>query len=461
MNVAEPSPTPRADLVRSLPVRPTEQVPPGLTGSKGAPFFGHTLSFLKDARELVWSEAREHGLDFRLRMFGLPLVVVGHPDQVKTVLMDRDKNFSSKLGWHNAIGELFARGLMLRDFEEHRTHRKIMQIAFRADAMRGYLDMMNPIIEGGLDQWAARPEFRFYDAIKQLTLDIAADVFVGVQLGAEADRINQAFVDSVQASIALVKKEVPFLSYKRGMDGRRLLEQFFAERIDDRRRGNGRDMFSEFCRATTDEGESFSDQDIVDHMIFLLMAAHDTTTSSLTSVIWALAQNQEWQEHLRDEALSIGGDHLTWEDRDRVVLGELAFKEALRMFPPVPFISRRSMDTCQLGEHELPANSGVAVCSLVTHFAEEFWTDPMTFDPERFTKERAEDRAHSHVYYPFGGGAHTCLGMHFAYSQVKAFLHQFLRRFRVHLPEGYELDMQPVPIPKPKDGLPVRLEPLE
>ena len=94
----------------------------------------------------------------------------------------------------------------------------------------------------------------------------------------------------------------------------------------------------------------------------------------------------------------------------------------------------------------------------MTHQLEELWTEPKRFDPERFSPERAEDKQHSHAYYPFGGGAHMCIGMHFAGLQVKAFLVQFLRRFRVSVPDGYEPPMTPIPIPKPKDGLPVRLE---
>ncbi|REJ73054.1 MAG: cytochrome P450 [Acidobacteria bacterium] len=443
----------RLSAVPNPALRGNDSVP----GDDGRPVVGHTLDFVRDARALVHGMAAEHGPNFRLRMFGHPVFVVGHPDAVRTVLMDAEKNFSSRLGWQHAIGELFARGLMLRDFEEHRVHRKIMQIAFRADAMRGYVDMMNPLIERGLDGWSGRDELRFYDAIKQLTLDLGAAVFVGTELGAEADRINEAFVDSVQASIAIVKREVPLLSYRRGMQGRRLLERFFAERIPERREGDGRDMFSEFCHATTEDGDSFDDQQIVDHMIFLLMAAHDTTTSSLTSMAWALAQYPEWQERLRREMDAVEGRYLSWSDRDALEQTSWVFKEALRLFPPVPFIGRRAVRDCELGGVQIPANSAINVCSLVTHYLGEFWTRPFDFDPERFSRERREDKRHSHSWYAFGGGAHTCLGMHFADLQVKAFLLQFLRRFRIELPPGYQLRMRPIPIPKPSDGLPLRL----
>ncbi|HVS13433.1 MAG TPA: cytochrome P450 [Thermoanaerobaculia bacterium] len=455
------SSTPLADEARRLPPAPTGlDAMAHLPGERGTPLVGHTLQFVRDARELVARMRDAHGATFRVSMFGFPVLVVGHPDHVKRALMDPGKDFSSRLGWQHAIGELFCDGLMLRDFDEHRLHRKLMQVAFRTEAMRTYLDRMNPLIERGIARWSATPELRFYPAIKQLTLDLAADVFLGMPLGAEADRLNQAFVDSVQASIALIKKPVPPFSYWRGMRGRRLLEEFFARRIADRRDSDGADMFTQLCQATTDEGERFSDREIVDHMIFLLMAAHDTTTSSITTLIWSLAQHPEWQERLREEHAGLGGGALAYDHKDRLPLTEQAFKEALRMYPPVPFIGRRTVREVELDGLRLPKNAGVSVCSLVTHFLPELWSEPHRFDPDRFSPERAEDRRHSHAYYPFGGGAHMCLGMHFAHLQVKAFLVQLLARYRVHLAPGQRVEMVPIPIPKPRNGLPVRLEAL-
>jgi cytochrome P450 len=449
--------TPLADAVR-LPAAPTRSTG-SAPGEAGRAVVGHTLEFVSDAKALVDRMRARYGPTFRITMFGYPVLVVGDPDLVREVLLDRDRTFSSRLGWHHAIGELFARGLMLRDFDDHRFHRRIMQTAFRADAMRGYLERMNPLFERGIAGWGDIPSFRFYPAVKQLLLDVAADVFLGVPLGAEADRINRSFVDAVQASIALLKSEVPPFSYWRGMRGRRFLERFFTELVPARREAGraGGDLFTELCRATSEQGERFDEREIVDHMIFLLMAAHDTTTSSITTLVSFLARYPEWQGRLRAEARSLGMPSLGWEQRDLPVETTWAFQEALRLHPPVPFIGRRTVRACRLGGFELPENAALNVCSLVTHFLEDWWTEPQRFDPERFAPGRAEDRRHSHSYYPFGGGAHMCLGMHFAYLQMKAFVHQFLLRYEFRLSPGQRVETRPIPIPKPKGGLPLRL----
>jgi cytochrome P450 len=95
----------------------------------------------------------------------------------------------------------------------------------------------------------------------------------------------------------------------------------------------------------------------------------------------------------------------------------------------------------------------------LTHSLPEWWTNPSEFDPERFSDERAEHKRHRFSWVPFGG-AHMCLGMHFAYMLVKAILHPLLASSRLTVADGYQMQYQQVPIPKPKDRLPLTLEPI-
>ena len=112
-------------------------------------------------------------------------------------------------GWDPLIGPFFDRGVMLMDFEEHRHHRRIMQQAFKRERLVAYLDKMNPAIARGIARWRPEPGFELYRATKQLTLDIATEVFVGGELGAKADRLNRAFIDCVVGGQALIRADVP------------------------------------------------------------------------------------------------------------------------------------------------------------------------------------------------------------------------------------------------------------
>lgn len=428
-----------------------------IPGEDGLPWFGNAFEFLRDPRAMRRRLRETYGPVSRTKFLGETSVTLAGADALQLVLLDRGKNFSSELGWDHVLGRLFTRGLMLLDFDEHRYHRRIMQVAFKREALEHYMDSMNAVVAQTIPKWEREPDFRFYPAIKQLTLDNAAVAFLGLELGPEADRLNRAFVDAVAASVALVRVPVPGLAFWKGLKGRELLTAFFARQIPERRGTDGRDMFTQLCNATTEDGEAFTDQDIVDHMIFLMMAAHDTLTSSLTTAVYGICAHREWQDKLREEALALGKRRVEYDDLGDLELGERVFNEALRLWGPVPYIPRRALRAFEYAGHTIPANTQISISPDGAHYDPTIWSEPTRFDPDRFSPERAEHKRHPFAFAPYGGGAHKCIGMHFAQILAKVFLFHFVQRYECRLPEGYEYDVQQVPIPKPRDGLPVGL----
>ncbi|MEX6725094.1 cytochrome P450 [Parapedomonas caeni] len=430
-----------------------------IPGETGWPVIGTTLRVLADPHGYGQHLYNKYGPVYRTRSFGMDNVALAGPDGNELVLFDRDRLFSSRHGWGPVLDLLFPRGLMLMDFDEHRLHRRMLSVAFKTEPMRHYLDALNDGIARRIALWRKTGEFLFYPAIKALTLDLAATSFLGIPWGPEADRINQAFVDMVAASIAVIRKPLPGTLMARGVRGRKFMSAFFAREIPARRGASGDDIFTQLCNATDDDGRTFSDQEIIDHMIFLMMAAHDTLTSSVTSMVYFLARDPEWQQRLREELASAvdDGGNLAYERLGDVQLTEYAFKEALRINAPVPSIPRRALRDFEFKGYHIPAGTMVGVSPLFTHRMPEIWPEPMAFDPWRFTPANSAGR-HKYAWVPFGGGGHMCLGLHFAYMQAKAFLGHLLVHNRVRLPAGYQPEWQLWPMCKPRDGMPVIVE---
>ena len=374
------------------------------------------------------------------------------------VLFDREQNFSAKQGWERVLAELFPRGLMLRDGDDHRLHRRLMLPAFRKEALTRYYDKMQPRIASAIEQWSASGDLLFYPAIKRLTLEIAADVFLGAQLSSEVEQISKDFTDLVAASVAVIRAPIIGIKYARGLRARARLARFIAQRIGQRRAGSGQDLFTQLCQARTEAGEHYSDDEIVDHLIFLMMAAHDTTTSAITTIVYALAKHPQWQDTLRAEARLFGEHPPAYDELARMTQIELVFKEALRLYQPLPTIVRRAIKDCEIHGYKIPAGTPVSVFPILVHRSAQWWTDPDSFDPMRFSPERAEHRRHPFAWAPFGGGAHMCLGLHFAEMQVKAVLQPLLRNHQWSLAAGYQPPYLYAPIAKPKDGLPIHLK---
>src|SRR6202140_2075030 len=261
-----------------------------IPGDEGWPIIGKTLEVLADPKGHVEKHSAKYGLVYRSHLFGETSLVLLGPEANELVLFDQSKLFSSTLGWGRILGLLFPRGLMLLDFDEHRLHRRALSVAFKSGPMKSYLTELDKGIAGRVAQWKAQPgPMLLYPAMKQLTLDLAATSFLGADIGPEVDDITRAFVDMVAASGAVIRKPIPGTQMARGVNGRKRIIAYFSEQIPIRREKGGEDLFSQLCQATHEDGALLSTQDIVDHMSFLMMAAHDTLTSSLTSFVAALA----------------------------------------------------------------------------------------------------------------------------------------------------------------------------
>jgi len=409
-----------------------------------------------DMRSSLERMHRRYGNGVMHRAGPIDMVNLFGPDANRLVLLDREGLFSSRKPWMAIMGRIFPNGLLLRDGAEHKHQRKIMHEAFKRGALRSYSERMNPMIEAGIEDWGgARKAFQSY---KALTLDIAASIFVGVDLGAETRRMNGVFEDMVAASMSIVRLPIQGLEFKRGLDGRSFLARYFRELLPKKRADAGADMLSRLARAQNESGDRLADQDVIDHMIFLMMAAHDTTTSSLTSMTYELARHPEWQERVRDEAFALDKPWLDFEDVERQTTLTLVMKETLRRYPPLPVIPRIAERDFEFEGRRVPAGAMVVVAPIHTHHMPEWFPAPDVFDPERFAPERAEHERHTHAWIPFGGGPHHCLGLRFAETQIKSVMHQLVRRYRFRVEPGYRMPVQQAPISKPRDGLPVTFE---
>ena len=433
-----------------------------IPGSYGLPLIGRTFQFVMNPFEVLDNSYRRYGPVSKASLTFQKFVVALGPEYIQQLMLDSDKAFSARMGYDAPLGDFFAGGLLMRDFDEHKFHRRIMQTAFKIDAMRTYVAQMHPIIDDQLGQWGKDQAFQFYPNIKTLLLDVGAKVFLGMDMeGAATKALNQSFLDMNEGVLALIRKDWPGLLYRKGMNGRRELEKFFLGLVPERRGAQGNDMATFFANEKTEEGEYFSDKIVGEHLIFLLLAAHDTTTSALTMATYYLAHDQQWQNRLREELQGLGKQDLDYDDLGNSVPDlDHCFKQVLRMNPPVPMLMRRTIKETEVGGYRLEPHTMVQISPLYTQRMEQWWTNPHSFDPDRFARE--EHKQHSFLWAPFGGGAHKCIGLHFADMLFKCALSKLLLnyRFRFAREEQYPGRIQHFPFAKPMDNLPLVLEPL-
>ena len=427
--------------------------------SKGMPLVGHMYWFTNDTLKWLEDQYKQFGPVFKLKAMNREVVMLLGPDANRLLLQNEDKVFSNFLAYGPTIKNLLDDNVLSLDFAHHKHTRKTLQAAFKQPAVEGHIELMNPMIQNGLNNWPLNKTIKSTQYIRKLLLDTGASVFLGLDMGKDAERMNQAFVDLVGGGAAYFRFEkIPFSPYAKALRARKVMEEFIYRSINERRKTGteGRDIFSQLCNARDEQGNYLTDREVCNQIIFVLFAAHDTTSSALSSTFYALATNKAWQQELREEMFSLHKENLEFTDFDKLEKTGWTLQEALRMYPPAPFFPRYALKEFEFAGYQIPANTPLMGNAPFTHYMPEYWSHPYTFDPLRFSPERAEDKKDFFQYVPFGGGAHKCLGLHFSQVQGKMFLFHFLKNYAIDKnPKLKAFNYRNFPLTFPTDGLPL------
>jgi cytochrome P450 len=374
--------------------------------------------------------------------FGLDTIVcVSDPDVFTAIARNEDRAWSSALAWG-----VFFEGInpssptldtpVNLDFEPHAEARKLLQPAFSPSAMTGYLEAASPRFEEAVERWVKSGTVRFKTDIRRLLATVSSSIFTGIDDEAEGRMLDRALAAFWKAPFAFMKNPWLSLTWRKAMRGHETLRDALEPKVAERRARGGSDLFSRLCDASRG-ADWLDDAGLVRLFIGVMAAAFDTTSLALTSMVYLLAKHPEWQERLREEARSVSSGRVSYEASKRLVDTERVWKETLRLFPVAADIPRVALRDVDILGHRVPA--GTFVLAMMGPILQDpsIWTDPLRFDPERFSEARAEDKKNKGAFLPFGGGAHACIGMHLANVEAKVFCHTLLTRCRFHLEEDY------------------------
>ena len=416
--------------------------------SKGLPFIGHSIEFKNDALALTNRLREKHGDVLEISILNERVTMFSSPSATKQIFLDPEDNFSSKHGWEFSIGPTFENGLMLRDFDDHKYHRGLLQESFRRDALENYLEIIQPKIDHWIEKIKKEESFNLHENIKQLMFDIAVELFFDEVDDTKLNHLNQLFINSIKPATTIVRSPYPMTRMKKGLKARVELLEYFQEKSD-KIDLSKETLFADLVK-TNNEEAGLTNYEIAEHMIFLLLAAHDTTTSTLTSSIHFLAGDKSYQNKVKTESSTLSKTDIS--DLKNGIIGEALFNEAIRKYPPVPFSPRWVVRDAELDGYEILKNTYIAAGPLVLHNDERYWEDPLAFNPERF-----EDPTITHeAYFPFAGGAHTCLGKFFASYLFKNVVYKLVDNFQV-INTNEELKINPAPIPNPRKDVKIQV----
>jgi len=219
----------------------------------------------------------------------------------------------------------------------------------------------------------------------------------------------------------------------------RNLRQLLLEIIGKRRAagaGTTFDFLTMYMDATDKEGVPFTDGELLDELITLIVAGFETSANTLNWVWYLLAAHPQVEERLLHECLTIMPNVAAVSPESLVAMtyAQQVLEEALRLYPPVWLFTRRSHEDDELGDFDVPPGTDIYLSPYILHRTASIWPDPDSFDPDRFESARlaaAGVAKNDRPYFPFSLGPRRCLGEYFSFLEMKVHLGLLLPRFRM------------------------------
>ncbi|XP_050071858.1 cytochrome P450 4d2-like [Anopheles maculipalpis] len=473
-----------------------------LPGPRRWPFIGNVVSFLGAGPVEIFDQliafAATYGKVYKLDFFYDYTIVYSSPEAAEAIL--NSPTFAAKSQDYDKVSEWIGNGLLISRGQKWFTHRKVITPGFHFKILENFVPVFNRQAEAfcakmeRLTEGFSGEAINIFPELKLLTLGIICETAMGVEMDGKKHDTQQAYYTQIVEELSsilywrmfnvfvnvdalfrltstsrrfdeLVKKSWNFTLDM--IDKRRKINQLEEEKTDGSGELKEDEYFGKRKRALLDtlleariDGKPLTDEEIREEVDTFTFAGHDTTASAMTFILYNVAKHSMVQERIYQEIVNeIGTDfgELTLNSLNNLHYMELAIKESLRLFPPVPVIARIATGDTQLLSARITRGTSVAIDIFTMHHSSDYFPDAERFDPERFESARDTQTFNPYTYIPFSAGSRNCIGQKFAQYELKTTLVKLLQRFQIRLADAnYVPTLKAEIVLKPAEGLPLK-----
>ncbi len=436
--------------------RPT--LPPGPPGAG----FDTAVRVQRRPVELLRPLYHEYGPVFSMRIAGRPTVIAIGPDAARAINVQNPTAFSWRQGDFGVLTLVLGDSLITTDGAVHDRTRKLIMPGFHRRQISDSVDIMLAEATQGSAAWQSGATVDIYQWMRHAALRVSMRALLGLDpeaggVGRDAAGLFESALSFFGRSFVyhlLPGPHTPRAKVRREVEA---LGHIVAGQIEERERNgiDGRsDILSTLLVAEDEDGRRLTVDEIRDHLVTLMFGGHDTSSSTLSLLLYELARRPDLQGKLYEEqeANELTPDTLA----DGLPLLSACMDEALRLYPPVWISPRLTVEEVDVCGHVLPPETNVMLTSYVSHRLPEYFDAPDEFHPERFAPE-ARGRLTPGAYFPFGGGPRICIGKRFGQMMVKAMASVIIAGHEFSLAPGFDLKLLTSPTLSPGNGVPLLL----
>lgn len=438
---------------------------------RGHFLLGNLIAFRKDLFGTLTRWQEEYGDIVRFHLGWQIGHILSHPEMAYQLLIQNQSAFGkvSLDGQISALQLVLGSGLLISDGEFWRRQRRLMQPSFHRHKIAAMAKKILGAAERLLARWATYAPNKPIDVAHEMmdvTLDMISQSIFSRNVMGEFENLEPSLLmlERFVFNDTLQPVRLPFgWPPRRQKRALKIINNAIYTLVEERRASGKRydDLLDMLLHVRDkDTGEGMSDQEVRDEISTIFAAGHDTIAQALTWSWYLLAKHPHAQARLRAELSQVLGGHPpTLADLPKLSYTKQVLEEAMRLYPPSPFLFRFvKQDTMMNGFH-LPARSHIVLSIYHIHRHADFWIEPERFEPERFAPANQQER-HRLAYMPFGGGQRLCIGKHLALMEGQLLLAMIAQNYELRLPPDHKLELEMTTTLQPCGGLKMTWHPV-
>ena len=423
-------------------------------------FIKHSLEILKNPLPFHHKNFTEQGDIFKLKIgFTNSVFFCRDASFAEYVLQKNQKNYvKSKIQTEDLV-KYVGKGLLTSEGEHWKKQRKLIQPAFHKKYLENLLGTIRTAILSEYKKIEPDTSIDIFPILNDLAFQTVVKSLFSSAAGQE-DINRLQFITEAAQKMLVKELRQPYLGWWFNVSGkiekhidltkeaREILKRIVGERRISEEKNN--DLLDMLLDARYDDGNEMDEEQLIDEILILFTAGHETTSNALTFTCQLLAQHPEWQEKIYNEIIEVTND--TDDVMTAIMSSKICqqvLEESMRLYPPAYFIDRVNIEDDQFNDINIKAGSNLLFSVYEIHRHPELWEQPNKFKPERFNEG---SRKFSSQYFPFGAGPRKCIGNNFAMFEMIIAVRELVSKFKIY-PNFDRIDITPLITLKPKNAL--------
>ncbi|RSK39780.1 cytochrome P450 [Mangrovimonas spongiae] len=424
-------------------------------------FLRHAINILNNPLPFHHKNFKRYGDTFKLNIgFGNYAIFSRDAALAEYVLQKNWKNYTKSPIQTKDLAKYLGNGLLTSEGEHWRKQRKLIQPAFHKKHLENLIATIKETIieelhsiQTGIDMDVLPffSDLAFKVVVKSLFSNAASDAEIKTLQEVTEENQNmlvkelrQPYLKWYFESFGIIKKHL-----SRTKESRNILQGIINRRKQSKIQYN--DLLDMLLNARYEDGSSMDNDQLIDEILVLFVAGHETTANTLSFTVQLLAQHAKWQEKVALEYQTIiknkDTDILTAVTQSQ--LAKQVIEESLRLYPPAYFIDRVNIQDDEFNGYQLKKGSSLLFSIYEIHRHKNLWDNPEDFNPNRFSPDQTKN--YSSQYFPFGAGPRKCIGNNFAMYEMIITISELVVKYQIH-PVNNSIDINPLITLKPKNA---------